>query len=83
MRAQKALMRIFIPAEALTSILTTRSMAASALCELASATWRCWLLDCPYPASMRVHACSKPVVSISRLPTGAFAGSNLKVLKIR
>jgi hypothetical protein len=50
---QKALMRIFVPAEALTSILTTRSMAASAPCELASATWRCWLLGCPYPASMR------------------------------
>ena len=26
------------------------------------------------------HACSKPVGSISRLPTGAFAASNLKVL---
>jgi len=26
------------------------------------------------------HACSKPVESISRLPTGAFAASNLKVL---
>ena len=31
---QKALMRIFLPAKAPTSILTTRSMAASALCEL-------------------------------------------------
>jgi len=31
---QKALMRIFLAAKALTSILTTRSMAASASCEL-------------------------------------------------
>jgi hypothetical protein len=54
---QKAHMRIFVPAQALTSILTTRSTAASApsRCELAraSATWRCWLLGCPYPTSMR------------------------------
>ena len=50
---QKALMRNFVPAKALTSILTTRSIAASATCELARATWRCWLLGCPYPASMR------------------------------
>jgi hypothetical protein len=35
---QKALMRIFVPAKVLTSILTTRSMAASAPCELARAT---------------------------------------------
>ena len=34
MRAQKALMRIFVPAKALTPILTTRSMAALAPCEL-------------------------------------------------
>ncbi len=51
---QKALMRIFfLSAKALTIILTTSSMAASAPCELASATGWCWLLDCPYPASMR------------------------------
>jgi hypothetical protein len=52
-------------AEALTvtSILATRSMAASAPCELASATWRCWLLGCPYPASMRA-ACMQQACGI-------------------
>jgi hypothetical protein len=56
-------MRIFVAAKALTSILTTRSIAASATCELARATWRCWLLGCPYPASMRA-ACLQQACGI-------------------
>ena len=81
MRAQKALMRIFVPAKALTSILTTRSMAALAPCELTQVLHG--VAGCSAAHTRRAcapHACSKPVGSISRLPTGAFAASNLKVL---
>jgi hypothetical protein len=56
-------MRNFVAAKALTSILTTRSMAALAPCELTRATWRCWLLGCPYPASMRA-ACLQQACGI-------------------
>ena len=75
-------MRIFVPAKALTSILTTRSMAALALCELMGVLHG--VAGCSAAHTRRAcapHACSRPVISISRLPTGAFAGSNLKVLK--
>ena len=57
-------MRIFVAAKALTSILTTRSMAALAPCELTQvlSTWRCWLLGCPcgYSASMRAACLQQP-----------------------
>ena len=80
-------MRIFVAAKALTSILTTRSMAALAPCELTQvplgvAGWAL-ALGCPYPARMRaacLQQAAGPVVSRSRLPTGAFAASNLNVL---
>jgi hypothetical protein len=90
-------MRIFVPAKALTPTLTTTStgMAASAPCELTRATWRCWSparLPIPGDSDSRLcaqlgacqcapHACSNPVISISRLPvpTAAFAASNLNL----
>ena len=74
-------MRIFVAAKALTSILTTRSMAALAPCELTQVLHG--VAGCSAAHTRRAcapHACSKPVGSISRLPTGAFAASNLKVL---
>ena len=74
-------MRIFVAAKALTSILTTRSMAALAPCELTRVLHG--VAGCSAAHTRRAcapHACSKPVGSISRLPTGAFAASNLKVL---
>ena len=84
---KKAFTRIFfsIPTKALTSASTMMSMAASAPCELMQilrGTWQCWLLGCPCPTTRvqrRVrHSRSMPVVWISRLPTDAFATSNLK-----
>ena len=74
-------MRIFVAAKALTSILTTRSMAALAPCELTQVLHG--VAGCSAAHTRRAcapHACSKPVGSISRLPTGAFAASNLNVL---
>ena len=74
-------MRIFVAAKALTSILTTRSMAALAPCELTQVLHGA--AGCSAAHTRRAcapHACSKPVGSISRLPTGAFAASNLNVL---
>jgi hypothetical protein len=58
----------------MTSILTTRSMAALAPCELTQVLHG--VAGCSAAHTRRAcapHACSKPVVSISRLPTGAFA----------
>ena len=84
---KKAFTRIFfsLPTKALTSASTMMSMAASAPCELMQVlrgTWQCWLLGCPCPTTRvqrRVrHSRSMPVVWISRLPTDAFATSNLK-----
>ena len=84
---KKAFTRIFfsLPTKALTSAPTMMSMAASAPCELMQVvrgTWQCWLLGCPCPTTRvqrRVrHSRSMPVVWISRLPTDAFATSNLK-----
>ena len=75
-------MRIFVLAKALTSILTTRSMAALAPCELTRLGLH-GVAGCSAAHTRRAcapHARSKPVGSISRLPTGAFAASNLKVL---
>ena len=74
-------MRIFVLAKALTSILTTRSMAALAPCELTQVPHG--VAGCSAAHTRRAcapRACSKPVISISRLPTGAFAASNLNVL---
>ena len=74
-------MRIFVAAKALTSILTTRSMAALAPCELTQVLRG--VAGCSAAHSRRAcapHACSKPVGSISRLPTSAFAASNRNVL---
>ena len=87
---KKAFTRIFfsLPTKALTaSASTMMSMAASAPCELmqvlrGTSTWQCWLLGWPCPTTRvqrRVrHSRSMPVVWISRLPTDAFATSNLK-----
>ena len=76
-------MRIFVAAKALTSILTTRSMAALAPCELTQVLHGvagCSAAHVDIRRACAPHACSKPVGSISRLPTGAFAASNLNVL---
>jgi hypothetical protein len=74
-------MRIFVAAKALTSILTTRSMAASAPCELTQVLHGVAGYSAAHTRrACAPHACSKLVGSISRLPTGAFAASNLNVL---
>ena len=73
--------RIFVAAKELTSILTTRSMAALAPCELTQVLHG--VAGCSAAHTRRAcapHACSKPVGSMSRLPTAAFAASSLKVL---
>ena len=76
-------MRIFVPAKALTPILTTRSMAALAPCERTRLGVLHGVAGCSAAHTRRAcapHACSKPVGSMSRLPTAAFAASSLKVL---
>ena len=76
-------MRNFVAAKALTSILTTRSMAALAPCELTQVLHGVAGCSAAHADTRRAcapHACSKPVGSISRLPTGAFAASNRNVL---
>ena len=76
-------MRIFVLAKALTSILTTRGMAALAPCHCEPTRVLHGAAGCSAAHTRRAcapHACSKPVGSISRLPTAAFAASSLKVL---
>ena len=75
--------RIFVAAKELTSILTTRSIAALAPCELTQVLHGAAGCSAAHVDTRRAcapHASSKPVGSISRLPTGAFAASNLNVL---